>query len=297
MPASDFNSKQFGTFWYGGRLSALEQACANSFVSLGYDLTIFSYDPLEGVPEGVAVAHAAEIVPQDMTRQFLFAGKPHLGHFSDLFRYRMMQKKDLIWVDLDMLMLARPPHPIVGDIVVQEEQGGVNGAILYLSEPDLLAQLVADVTARTGRNLRWGETGPLALGKLIARNPGRVVTSAPTLFYPLEHYDIFKIFLPEYSQECREKCASACMVHLFNNIMVKMGYWKDMAPPVGSALHDAMARTDGLKFFRDTYPADVMRNVINNYRLRLSGGDLGIKGLIRQAIPSIRRTYLTYRPA
>ncbi|MBO1325150.1 hypothetical protein K2X14_08550 [Acetobacter sp. TBRC 12305] len=297
MPVSDLNSRQFGSFWYGGRLSALEQACANSFVSRGYGLTIFSYEPLEGVPEGVDVAPAADIVPQDMTRRFLFGGKPHLGHFSDLFRYRMIQKKDLIWVDLDMLMLARPPHPLAGDIVVKEEQGGVNGAILYLSEPDLIEQLIADVTTRMDRNLRWGETGPLALGKLVARNPGRIALSAPTLFYPLEHYDIFKVFLPEYRAECREKCAGASMLHLFNNILVKMGYWKDMAPPVGSALYDAIAQTDGLKFFKDIYPADVMRNVITNYRLRLNGGDLGIKGVIRQAIPSIRRTYLTYRPA
>ncbi|NHN83257.1 hypothetical protein GOB93_01190 [Acetobacter musti] len=296
MSAGSSRKRHFGTFWYGGQLSALEQACANSVLSFGYDITIFSYSPLTGLPPGVTTASAGEILPEDMTRKFFFNGKPDTSHFSDLFRYEMIRQKNLIWVDLDMLMLSELPRTLPDDIVVREEQGNINGAILYLSGPELTEALITDVKGMTGRNLRWGETGPLALTRLVSARPDDIALSTPATFYPIGHNEIFKVFLPDYREECRALCAQASMMHLYNNILVKMGYWKDVAPPTGSFLHDAIARTDGLKFFRETYPVDVMKNVISNYHFRLNGKELGIKSILREAIPSVRRTYRHYRP-
>ncbi|WP_323993016.1 hypothetical protein [Nguyenibacter sp. L1] len=291
LPTTDF-----GTFWYGGRLSALEHACAASFVFRGYALTLFSYQPVENVPDGVTVANAADVLPEEMTRRFLHNGRPALGHFSDLFRYVMIRQYGMAWVDLDVLMLSNRIAYTLPDIVAREEQGGINGAILYLRDAAMLQSLIAGAEAMADRNLRWGETGPLLLGKLTKAYPETLRPAAANIFYPIEHYDIQKVLLPEWRDACAAKCGQAITLHLFNNILTGMGYWKDMAPPEGSFLYEALAADGALGLFRDIYPVTVMRNMVRNYQFGLNGAALGIRSIVRQAFPSVLRTYRHYYP-
>lgn len=296
MDAINTEGKKFGTFWYGGSLSGFERACVNSLVSRGYDLTVFSYEKVEGIPEGVHSADASTIIDKEFTNKFLINGKPHLGHFSDIFRYMMIVRKDLIWIDLDMIMIDNFRNINRGNIVVKEEQGGINGAILYVEGEKNRQFLIDNVMKLQNRNLRWGETGPLLLEKLVKEEDSHIKLSSYKEFYPVEHYNIYKAFLPEFRDECAVMCREATMVHLFNNILVKMGIWKDLAPPKGSFLYEILEKSDGLKFFKDVYPPNVMKNMIQNYLFRLNGKELGIKSIVREAIPSLIRTYRHYNP-
>jgi hypothetical protein len=47
---------------------------------------------------------------------------------------------------------------------------------------------------------------------------------------------------------------------------------------------------DLLGLFKDTYPVEVMRAMVTNWRFRKSGGDIGVVKLARQILPSIVRT-------
>ncbi|MBB2202540.1 hypothetical protein HLH28_13325 [Gluconacetobacter tumulisoli] len=182
------------------------------------------------------------------------------------------------------------------EILPLEDESGVNGAIFYTDDTTLLKRLTDETMQRIGKNLKWGETGPLLLTRLLPGKENRPRLSRQDMFYPISHSDIYKVLLPEFRDECSEKCMNAITVHLFNNILVRLGYWKDVAPPMGSFLYEHLAACNALGYFAATYPEDVMRHVIENFRFRLNGKALGIKSIIKEVIPSVGRTYRTYYP-
>lgn len=285
----------FGTFWAGGRLSAMEQACLASIVQHGLKLTLFSYDLILNLPTGVAQESAEPIVARKMLPRIIFNGKPDLAHFSDLFRYEMISKRDLVWIDTDMLMIGGPsqmPHP---DILVKEANGELNGAILYLSEKPVLQEVVREVEKKYDRELQWGETGPGLIKLVVDGREPPLATYDHHPFYPIAYPDIWKILLPEQFDECAAACKGATTLHLFNNIITTMGYWKELAPPEGSFLNHALAENGLLKFYKETYPTKVMTAVVENFRFRQNGKALGVKTLVRELVPSIRRTIQHYR--
>ncbi|OWW00107.1 hypothetical protein ATY81_25260 [Rhizobium sp. R72] len=240
---------------------------------------------------------AAELLPEGLTKCFPVNGKPHLTPFSNLFRYKMIRDCDLVWTDLDVLMIKELPSGLPDNIVVREEQGGLNNAVLYISSKQTLDRLIEQAMAVADRNLVWGQTGPILLTQVINELREKIETTSHQVFYPIEHYDLFKIFLRGFVGECREKCRNATTIHLFNNILSKMGYWKEMAPPAGSFFYEKLEEGGGLSFFRDVYPEHVMMHMTENYRMRLSGQALGIKAVMGQLIPSIGRTWRHYYPA
>ncbi|GBQ33214.1 hypothetical protein AA13594_2572 [Gluconacetobacter azotocaptans DSM 13594] len=273
----------------------MEQACLASFSSRGYDVTLFSFERISNVPDGVRVDDANAIVSRDLESRFLYNGKPDPGRFSDLFRYRMVATRDLVWIDLDVLLLSDNTPFRARDIFPLDESG-VNGAVFYTGDAALLKGLAHEAMQRVGRNLKWGETGPLLLTRLLRDERNRPRLSPQAMFCPIAHGDIHKLLLPEFRDECSETCRTAITVHLINNILVRMGYWKNVAPPKGSFLHERLAACNALGYFAATYPEDVMRRLVENFNFRRNGKALGIKSIVREAIPSIGRTYRNYYP-
>lgn len=281
----------FATLWVGTELSPFEAACLNSFVVHGYDVTLYSYRELAGVPDGVRQCDAGDILDPGLIDAFVYAGKPDLAHFSDLFRCRMFQKTPHVWIDADVIMLRPLEDPLPATLFARELQGTICNAVLRIAPDDpVLAELDRETVSLARRDLRWGQTGPLLLTKLL-RQRGRIDEAFDAdLFYPLTHDEFWKVLLPEHAEECARRCRRAHTVHLFNNVLTGLGYWKRFAPPAGSFLHRQFAGDEALGFFGGVYPADVMRRMIENWRLRKSGADLGIRGLSRQIVPSIART-------
>jgi hypothetical protein len=287
-------SKGLGAFWARGSLSALDRACLSSFANRGYDVTLFSYDPISNLPQGIKPADASNIVPEAMVQRVIYNGRPDLAHFSDLFRYEMIKKADLIWIDVDLIMIDDFAIPDHSDVIVKEEQGGINGAILYLADKKIMRAVSSAMETKLDKELRWGETGPAIILEVVSKYRLRPLLYQHTYFYPIEHYDIWKVFLPAHRDECASQCSGAVTLHLFNNILSTIGYWKDIAPPVGSYLHELLDRADLLRFFNDVYPERVISAGIENFRFRQSGKALGIKAVMREIIPSIGRTYRHY---
>ncbi len=282
-----------GAFWAQGELSAIEQACLFSYAAHGYDLVLFSYETIPNVPPGIKTADATEVIDRKMTERVLHDGKPDLAHFSDLFRYEMVKACGRVWVDSDLLMLRSAADSDWPDILAQEDDGGVNGAIFYIADHRNLDVILAQMRSKLDTNLRWGDTGPRMISA-FARSQPHIKLYDHSHFYPIGHHEIWKVFLPSHCEECRVKCQHASTIHLFNNILTRMGLWKDIAPPVGSYLHTVFDEIDALRFFKDVYPARVLEACIENFRFRQNGKALGVKSVLREFLPSIGRTYRHY---
>ncbi|WP_428374968.1 hypothetical protein [Lichenicoccus sp.] len=283
---------RFATFWKGA-LSPMEAACLLSYTKRGYPLTLFSHATVD-VPEGVILRDAGEIVDESYTRRFIYDGKPNLSHFTDYFRYNLFKKTDQIWVDADMVLLRSFSEVLPPLVLAKERRSSVCGAIMRLPRGAKLDLLIERAEAAMDRNLIWGETGPILLTKVFGRGLMNEAYS-PGRFFAIPHDDFWKAFLPEYANECAAVTEDAWGLHLWNNIVDRLGIWKKHAPPVGSFLHVHFQSDGVLELFDEPYPVAIMRQMIENFRLRKSGGDLGIKGLLKQAVPSVERTIRHYK--
>ena len=181
------------SLWIGGTLTWVERLSLKSFVDKGHHTVLYTYEPVEGVPEGVEVRDGSTIADIASMPRHGRTGSPAL--FSDLFRYHMMVKAPgEIWIDTDMLCWQ--PLEGLGDHVFgYEAPHQLNGAILRLPpDSEALGQLleftkdeysIADFlsdemkmdyaeAAQTGAPVHvseqpWGIWGPLALTHFLKK--------------------------------------------------------------------------------------------------------------------------------
>ena len=98
------------TFWHGP-LDRLRLTCLRSQVAAGHKVTVYSFDPLPGLPDGVGNAEAEAILPHSFSER-LRPPQPDgswrdwtILQFSDFFRMRLMAEKAGLWLDADVLLL------------------------------------------------------------------------------------------------------------------------------------------------------------------------------------------------
>ena len=133
--------KAIAMLWMRGRLSFLEGLCIRSFQDAGHPVVLYSYEELDGVPDGVECRSAADVLAE---RDEIVHGKsgspaPH----ADLFRYRLLsQNDDLIWADTDAYC-RKPFATDTGHFYGWESDHEVNIGVLGLpSDSETLARLV-----------------------------------------------------------------------------------------------------------------------------------------------------------
>ena len=285
------------TFWAGPSLPALDRACLASFANHGHTMSLYSFGEVRDLPEGVTWRDAASIVPRNSVDAFIYQGQPNLSHFSDYFRYRLFTATDEIWVDTDMVSLKPAPASLISvkkghSLFAKETARSICGAIMRIDNADeKLAELLVRTERLMNTELVWGATGPRLLNQVLGLSSMLDRAYGPEVFYPV-HYDLFwKPLLPEYLDECVALSRDAFTLHLWNNIVVRLGYWKEMAPPEGSFLYSAFREAGVLPLFKETYPAEVIRHMVTNWLFRKSGGDIGVLKVMRQLVPSVGRTF------
>ena len=76
----------------------------------GHHVTLFCHEMIENVPEGVEIRDAREVtgdrtVVMHLRDAFRSNRFPNPALFSDQFRYHMISKLKMIWLDLDCFLL------------------------------------------------------------------------------------------------------------------------------------------------------------------------------------------------
>lgn len=136
-------TREVGTLWIGGPLSWLEQLCLKSFVDKGQKITLFSYEDIPNVPDGVIRRDGRDIIDTD---NFIkYEQKDSFALFADWFRLHMIhQNPGMIWVDTDVY--CHRPMDYDSDYVFGYELPGehrVNNAVLGLpADSNALRQML-----------------------------------------------------------------------------------------------------------------------------------------------------------
>ena len=208
-------TREVGTLWIGGPLSWMEQLCLKSFVERGQTITLFSYEDIPNVPNGVIRRDGREVLDTD---DFIkYEQKNSFALFADWFRLHMIkQNPGMIWVDTDVYC-ARPMDYDSDYIFGYELPGSdrVNNAVLGApADSPLLAQMLAFTSdrysiaeflpkgqkakmrrqAERGKPVHitqqpWGVWGPMMLTHFVHANGLSDKVQPLNAFYPVTFRD------------------------------------------------------------------------------------------------------------
>lgn len=197
--------------WIGDALRPLERACLRSALHHGHSVRLYCYDRPQGVPAGIELADAGEILPASAIVRHR-DGSPSL--FSNRFRYQLMRDRPgATWIDCD-LYFVRPLADASPMLFGDQGGGKLNTAVFRLPPDSPLLEPLLDLfneryvppwldwrsrgsawfrrlrTGRTGIGLMpWGSTGPEAFTWLAQRAGLSALAAPPSRFYPVHWTD------------------------------------------------------------------------------------------------------------
>ena len=129
------------TFWHGP-LDRLRQTCLTSQVAAGHKVTVYSYEPLPGLPDGVGNAEAEAILPRSFAEKLRPTGVDGVWRdwttlqFSDFFRMRLLARNEGLWLDADVLLLKPVEIDPAKPTFAWERPRQLGNSVLYLPPDD-----------------------------------------------------------------------------------------------------------------------------------------------------------------
>src|ERR1700719_1258556 len=213
------------TFWHG-TLDALRLTCLRSQVAAGHKVTVYSFEPIAQLPDGVGNAEAEAILPHAFAER-LRPARPDgvwidrtMLQFSDFFRMRLMAKSAGLWLDADVLLLKSAEIDPAKPYFAWERPRTLGNSVLYLPSGDPIAAAFADLMEQDEltpdwlalrhrltfmlRQLRGGSNrlsdirvsiyGPASLTAL-ARRTGELRHALPQKSFYAVHADPKRVFL------------------------------------------------------------------------------------------------------
>jgi hypothetical protein len=229
-------------FWHGPALSLYETACLSSFVRHGIEARLHTFNTELKVPAGVRLVDASALARPEEVLAYTQGG--HAGSiaaFTDIFRYRVLSQAPGWWFDTDVFCLKDAARYAAleassnGLLLGLEEPGKVNGAVLYVSDPELAKTLERKANA-IGRTFEWGAIGPGLVTKFMQAFPDRVTALTQQSFYPIHYLEVERFFRPDAFEGCLAACEEAVCVHLWNEFLRRWKIPKNMLPCEGSYL-------------------------------------------------------------
>jgi hypothetical protein len=224
---------EFASLWVGIPMPKIQLMCLSSFVYHGHDITLYVYDLEMAVPRGVKKADAREILPEEL----LFKVENSYAAFSDIFRYNMIKKTGMTWVDADTICLS-PDWNFKDNIFASLQQGPcVVGGVLSLDpDSEILEYILKEVNYIDKEKMIWSELGPTLLNKAFIKYDYLDYAYPYEVFLGIEYQDWKKLWHRKYLPEILEIEKKSKAISVYNQMVVRGNYNRDNFPR-GSAMH------------------------------------------------------------
>ena len=148
------------TFWHGP-LDGLRLTCLRSQVAAGHKVTVYSFDPLPGLPDGVGNAEAEAILPHSFSER-LRPPEPDgswrdwtILQFSDFFRMRLMAERAGLWLDADVLLLKPVEIDPAKPYFAWERRRQLGNSVLYLPANDPIVRAFEELMEQEDLTPDW----------------------------------------------------------------------------------------------------------------------------------------------
>ncbi len=133
------NRRPVASLWIGEKLHYLNQICLLSHVRNGHPTTLYCTDTVTNVPEGVIVKPATDIMTVDMD----IVRQTSESFLSNVFRYKMIQATDAVWIDCDAYCHAPFPEEMTHIFAGHGFRGALNCGVVYIPQKgDLMDHLL-----------------------------------------------------------------------------------------------------------------------------------------------------------
>jgi hypothetical protein len=148
------------TFWHGP-LDRLRQLCLRSQLAAGHKVTVYSFDPLPGLPDGVQNADAEAVLPHAFSEKLRPPQRDGSWRdwttlqFSDFFRMRLMAQKAGLWLDADVLLLKPVEIDPARPYFAWERRRQLGNSVLYLPADDPIATAFVDLMEQDELTPDW----------------------------------------------------------------------------------------------------------------------------------------------
>src|SRR6476660_1342081 len=148
------------TFWHGP-LDALRQICLRSQVAAGHKVTVYSFEPVAGLPDGVGNAEAEAILSHAFSEK-LRPPQPDgswrdwtILQFSDFFRMRLMARSAGLWLDADVLLLEPIEIDPAKPYFAWERRRLIGNSVLYLPPHSAIVAAFEDLMEQEDLEPDW----------------------------------------------------------------------------------------------------------------------------------------------
>lgn len=206
------------SLWIGDKLSIVEQLCISSFIKTGhrFHLYVYNKEHIKGVPPGTELRNGNDIMP------YSNVWNDYVQGFADIFRYCLLYKKGGFWVDMDVIALQnfeqfQAPY-VFGMQSTSARQKFANG-VIKAPKNSLFMKRLYNVCMSKGRNVEFGETGPVLLTQMLRRDKKLLdFARLQNVFYPVPFEERQEIFNPNspYATLANNP-GSSFAIHLWNH--------------------------------------------------------------------------------
>jgi hypothetical protein len=148
------------TFWHGP-LDALRRTCLRSQVAAGHKVTVYSFEPLGVLPDGVGNAEAEAILPHTFAERLRPTAPGGVWRdwtilqFSDFFRMRLMARGAGLWLDADVLLLKPVEIDLTRPYFAWERPRQLGNSVLYLPPGDAIVAAFEKLMAQEVLTPDW----------------------------------------------------------------------------------------------------------------------------------------------
>jgi hypothetical protein len=148
------------TFWHGP-LDALRRLCLRSQVAAGHKVTIYSFEPLAQLPDGVGNAEAEAVLPHSFAERLRPTGADGKWRdwttlqFSDFFRMRLLAAQAGLWLDADVLLLRAIEIDPAKPYFAWEGPRQLGNSVLYLPSGDPIVAAFASLMRQDELTPDW----------------------------------------------------------------------------------------------------------------------------------------------
>ena len=248
------NRRPVASLWIGDSLHYVNQLCLKSHLVQGHPVTLYCTDAVRNVPEGVIVRPADEIMQIDRK----IVEETSASFLSNVFRYKMIQKTDAIWIDCDAFCYRPFPDDQTHIYAGHGMRGALNCGVVAIPQTGALMDVLIDYYDNLPDYPAWW--GPKQKKKMDRLDPSlakavRIFQAERTAFGPqaFTHFakltgDIDKAMTPDtlypvpfqlndvfydpYAQVEKHFTDQTMSVHIYTN--AARPWWRKNPPLAGS---------------------------------------------------------------
>ena len=236
------------SMWVGNEISKIERLSMQSFLSNGMDYTLYVYNDVNNVPDGVKIDDANKILHEsEVTTYKKGPGKGSYAGFADYFRWALMHKVGGAWIDTDVICIKNfsvSKNKVAGEMVTEGNFWASTQFLHFDTKNKLMEDLFLHCKSMDCGDIEWGDIGPKLINDKIKEAnlesyilPANNINANPWWKWK----DILDPEKKASLMELSEKQDVFCM-HLWNEMWRRDGIDKNSEPPSGSFLEHLFER-------------------------------------------------------